>query len=80
MQGTMTSLYNIGCFFGAMSTLFTGDWLGRPRQIILGSTVIAVGAVIQTSSSTVAQMIVGRIIAGLGTGYDCLSTIPGVDD
>ncbi|KAK0272889.1 hypothetical protein LTR35_012559 [Friedmanniomyces endolithicus] len=70
MQGTMTSLYNIGCFFGAMSTLFTGDWLGRPRQIILGSTVIAIGAVIQTSSSTVAQMIVGRIIAGLGTGMN----------
>ncbi|KAK4928031.1 hypothetical protein LTR49_005230 [Elasticomyces elasticus] len=70
MQGTMTSLYNIGCFFGAMSTLFTGDWLGRPRQILVGSTVIAIGAIIQTASWTVAQMIVGRIVAGLGTGMN----------
>jgi MFS family permease len=70
MQGTMTSLYNIGCFFGAMSTIWTGDILGRPRQIILGSTIIAIGAVIQTASWSVAQMIVGRVVAGLGTGMN----------
>ncbi|KAF2455814.1 sugar transporter STL1 [Lineolata rhizophorae] len=70
MQGTMTSIYNIGCFIGAMSTILTGDYLGRPRQIIVGSTVIAVGAVIQTASYSVAQMMVGRIVAGLGTGMN----------
>jgi len=70
LQGTMTSLYNIGCFFGAMSTIITGDFLGRPRQILLGSTFIAIGAIIQTCSWTVAQMIVGRIVAGLGTGMN----------
>jgi MFS family permease len=68
MQGVMTSIYNIGCFIGAMSTIWTGDILGRPRQILLGSTVIAVGAVIQTASYGVPQMMVGRIVAGLGTG------------
>lgn len=66
----MTSIYNIGCFIGAMSTLLTGDKLGRPRQIILGSTAIAVGAIIQTASYSVAQMMVGRIVAGLGTGMN----------
>ncbi|KAF2471622.1 general substrate transporter [Lindgomyces ingoldianus] len=70
MQGVMTSIYNIGCFIGAMSTIWTGDPLGRPRQILLGSTVIAIGAIIQTASSTVAQMMVGRIVAGLGTGMN----------
>ncbi|KAI9810486.1 MAG: hypothetical protein M1827_006262 [Pycnora praestabilis] len=70
MQGTMTSVYNLGCFFGAMSTIWTGDILGRPRVIILGSTVIAVGAIIQTCSYGVAQMMVGRVVAGLGTGMN----------
>lgn len=60
----MTSIYNIGCFIGAMSTILTGDKLGRPRQILLGSTVIAIGAVIQTAAYGVAQMYVGRIVAG----------------
>ncbi|KAF2117652.1 sugar transporter STL1 [Lophiotrema nucula] len=70
MKGVMTSIYNIGCFIGAMSTIWTGDILGRPRQIILGSTIIAIGAVIQAASYGVAQMMVGRIVAGLGTGMN----------
>jgi hypothetical protein len=70
MQGVMTSIYNIGCFIGAMSTIWTGDILGRPRQIMLGSTIIGIGAIIQTCSWTVASMMVGRIVAGLGTGMN----------
>ena len=70
MQGTMTSIYNIGCFVGAMSTIITGDIFGRPRQIILGSTIIAVGAAIQTSAYGVPQMMVGRVVAGVGTGMN----------
>jgi MFS family permease len=66
----MTSIYNIGCFIGAMSTVWTGDMLGRPRQILLGSTIIGIGAIIQTCSWTVASMMVGRIVAGLGTGMN----------
>lgn len=66
----MTSIYNIGCFIGAMSTIWTGDILGRPRQIILGSTIIGIGAIIQTASYGVPQMMVGRIVAGLGTGMN----------
>ena len=45
----------------ALMRVKTGDILGRPRVIILGSTVIAIGAVIQTASYSVAQMLVGRI-------------------
>jgi MFS family permease len=70
MQGVMTSIYNIGCFIGAMSTIWSGDILGRPRQIMLGSTIIGIGAIIQTCSSAVATMMVGRIVAGLGTGMN----------
>lgn len=69
-QGTMTSVYNLGCFAGAMSTLYTGDRLGRPRTLILGSTVIAIGAVIQTACWSMGQMMAGRVVAGLGTGMN----------
>ena len=51
-----------------MSTVWTGDILGRPRQIMVGSTIIAIGAIIQAASYGVPQMMVGRIVAGLGTG------------
>ncbi|ODH38891.1 hypothetical protein ACO22_02125 [Paracoccidioides brasiliensis] len=49
MQGTMTSVYNLGCFAGAMSTVWTGDLFGRPRQILIGSTIIAIGGSIQAA-------------------------------
>lgn len=70
LQGTMTSVYNIGCFVGAMSTVWTGDYFGRPRQIIVGSTIIAIGGIIQSSAYGVPQMMLGRVVAGLGTGMN----------
>jgi predicted MFS family arabinose efflux permease len=66
------------CFIGAMSTIWTGDILGRPRQIILGSTVIAIGAIIQTASYQVPSMMVGRIVAGLGTGMNTGMSVIGL--
>ncbi|KAH8901524.1 MFS transporter [Thozetella sp. PMI_491] len=69
-QGTMTSVYNLGCFFGALSTLYSGDKLGRPRTLMVGSFVVAIGAVIQATTFSAAQMYVGRIVAGLGTGMN----------
>lgn len=60
MVGTVTSLYDIGCFFGAISGFTLGERLGRKRAILLGTIVMMIGAVIQTASFTVAQMIVGR--------------------
>jgi MFS family permease len=69
-QGTLTSVYNLGCFGGALSTLYTGDKLGRPRTLMLGSFIIALGAIIQASSYSRGQMYAGRVIAGLGTGMN----------
>ncbi|KAL4891213.1 general substrate transporter [Aspergillus ambiguus] len=70
LQGNMTSVYNLGCFAGAFSTIWLGDILGRPRTILLGSTIIAIGGLIQAASYSVAQIMVGRIIAGCGTGMN----------
>lgn len=70
MQGTLTSVYNLGCFGGALCTIWIGDIFGRPKVILLGSSIVAVGGVIQTASYSVPQMLVGRIVAGCGTGMN----------
>jgi MFS family permease len=70
IQGNLTSVYNLGCFLGAFLTIWIGDILGRPNVLLLGSSIIAVGAIIQTSSFSVPQMMVGRIVAGCGTGMN----------
>ncbi len=73
--GNIVSLYEIGCFFGALSTFVIGDFLGRRRTILLSSLVMIAGAIIQAASSTVGIMILGRIVSGLGMGA-INSTVP----
>ncbi len=73
--GNIVSLYEIGCFIGALSTFVVGDALGRRRTILLSSIFMLAGAAIQAASSTVGVMIAGRIISGLGMGA-INSTVP----
>jgi len=70
---TIVSLYEIGCMFGAISVLIWGEWMGRRVSMMIGSTILICGAAIQASSFTVAQMIVGRIVAGFGNGMNTAS-------
>lgn len=60
MIATITGVYNIGCFFGALSICKIGDPLGRKRAILVGTTIMSVGAILQIAAFSVPQMIVGR--------------------
>lgn len=63
IQGITISSYNLGCFCGAVITIFLGDVLGRRRMIFLGSSIMIIGAILQSSSFSIAQLIVGvRIV------------------
>ncbi|USW58340.1 Putative major facilitator, sugar transporter, major facilitator superfamily [Septoria linicola] len=75
LQGTVVAIYEIGCFFGSIFCLFAGEWLGRRRCIWLGCIILSIGAALQASAYGIPQMIVGRIVAGLGNGINT-STIP----
>ncbi|KAJ7051231.1 general substrate transporter [Mycena amicta] len=68
VQGTVVALYTLGALFGALSCFIIGDKLGRRRTIMLGAAVSALGSILECSSFSFAQLIVGRIICGLGFG------------
>ncbi|KAI9727370.1 MAG: hypothetical protein M1834_008441 [Cirrosporium novae-zelandiae] len=70
MQGLMTSIYEIGCFFGCAGSLAFSERLGRKKPIIIGTILVIIGAVLQTASFERVQFIIGRIVAGLGTGLN----------
>ncbi|KAF2170720.1 hypothetical protein M409DRAFT_63802 [Zasmidium cellare ATCC 36951] len=75
IQALVVAIYEIGCLIGAIGIIAFGDKLGRRRSILLGSTIMIIGAAIQTSSFGLAQIIVGRIVTGVGNGMNT-STIP----
>ena len=68
--GTVTALYDVGCFFGAVAAVLFGERLGRKLMIICGTTIMSIGALLQTTAYGVPQMIVGRIVAGMGNGIN----------
>jgi MFS family permease len=61
---TVTAIYDIGCFFGAIIAFTWGERLGRKKAILLGTAIMAIGTIIKASSYSLAQMFVGRIVLG----------------
>ena len=68
IQGTVIALYTLGALFGALSCIVIGDKLGRKRTIMLGAFVHTIGSILQASSYSLGQLIVGRLVSGLGFG------------
>ncbi|KAF4951890.1 hypothetical protein FSARC_12783 [Fusarium sarcochroum] len=62
----------LSCFFGAIAAFTLGERLGRKKSIIAGTSIMTVGAILMTSSFSLEQMFVGRIILGfVDTGSLC---------
>ncbi|KAK0291361.1 hypothetical protein LTS00_008361 [Friedmanniomyces endolithicus] len=74
VQGITVGAYTLGCFFGAVATIWLGNFLGRKRTIMVGSTIMIVGAAIQCSSFSLGQLIAARLLTGFG------NVIPGLPE
>ncbi|KAJ6023456.1 uncharacterized protein N7446_013818 [Penicillium canescens] len=73
IQGQIVATYDIGCIMGTLLSMFAGDKLGRRRSILIGCYILIVGAILQTASYSLAQMIVGRVVAGVGNGMNTIA-------
>lgn len=65
LQGTVVAMYTLGAFVGAVSSITFGDRLGRIRTIQLGAAIDFIGALLQASSFSLGQLIVGRLVRGV---------------
>ena len=74
-QGIAVASYNLGCFLGAVLTIFIGNPLGRRRTIFLGCITMTTGAILQCTAYDLPHFIVGRIVTGIGNGMNT-STVP----
>ncbi|KAL1989986.1 hypothetical protein VTN49DRAFT_7183 [Thermomyces lanuginosus] len=72
---TVTAIYDVGCFMGAIAAFTIGERLGRRKALLLGTTIMSIGVILKTSSFSLAQMFVGRIVLGIGNGINT-STAP----
>lgn len=63
VQGTVVATYTLGAFFGSLSCIWIGDKLGRIKTIQVGACANVVGAVLQSTSFSLGQLIVGRLVS-----------------
>ncbi|THC91479.1 hypothetical protein EYZ11_009062 [Aspergillus tanneri] len=68
-KSLITSILSAGTFFGALIAGDLADWFGRRTTIISGCGVFILGVALQTASSSVPLLVVGRLIAGFGVGF-----------
>lgn len=61
---TVTAIYDVGCFLGAIFAFTLGERLGRKKSIFVGTTIMAVGTILQASSFSLGQIFVGRVVSG----------------
>jgi len=60
MQGFVTSVYDLGCFAGAIITLFVGEKLGRRWTMLVFTVIMGAGIIFQTASHNMTQMVSQR--------------------
>ncbi|TVY83417.1 Sugar transporter STL1 [Lachnellula suecica] len=75
ITGLIVAIYEVGCFLGAVATSIFGESLGRKKSIGIGVVVMIIGAILQASSYGRPQMIVARVVSGVGMGW-INSTVP----
>lgn len=75
VTGMVVSLYDVGCFIGAMSIGYLADQYGRERTLSRASIVFIAGAIIQAASYDIPTITIGRLILGYGVGA-CAAGVP----
>uniref|UniRef100_A0A060TBY6 ARAD1B12518p n=1 Tax=Blastobotrys adeninivorans TaxID=409370 RepID=A0A060TBY6_BLAAD len=68
-QGGITSAMPGGSFIGSLIAGYVSDRLGRRPVIQISSIVWMIGAAIQSSAQNIAQLVIGRFIAGFAIGF-----------
>lgn len=70
IQSQIVSLYYLGAMLGAMSSNYFGDRLGRRMCIMFACIWLTIGGILQAAAHDLPTLLVGRIIAGVGTGIN----------
>lgn len=68
LLGFVVSSYDVGCMIGALGSMVFGDRFGRRYMIFIGCGIHILATIITTASFSLAQVLVSRIIIGVGMG------------
>ncbi|KAJ5729731.1 hexose carrier protein [Penicillium malachiteum] len=64
----LVSSYEVGALLGALFQFIMGDRFGRKPNNMAGAVIVSIGAILQATTFSLPQFLIGRIIAGFGLG------------
>ncbi|KAK4151366.1 high-affinity glucose transporter RGT2 [Chaetomidium leptoderma] len=67
-ESAIVSILSAGTFFGALSSPFLADSVGRRRGLLISTWVFNLGVVLHTVATSIPLFLAGRFFAGLGVG------------
>lgn len=67
-KGAVIASFQIGALIGALSCTALSDRLGRRLTVFIGAILTMIGSILQVSSYSLIQFVVGRVILGIGVG------------
>ncbi|SNX82545.1 related to myo-inositol transporter [Melanopsichium pennsylvanicum] len=67
-QGLIVSATTVGAILGSIIAGRVADWLGRKKVMIASGVLFLLGALEQAASQVVRELVLGRMLVGLGVG------------
>ncbi|KAI9469529.1 Bifunctional purine biosynthesis protein PurH [Coemansia sp. RSA 989] len=69
MWGLVVALTPLGAWAGSLLSGLAADRFGRKRTLMYNNVFFVAGALLLCTSTTIAQMSIGRFVAGIGCGF-----------
>ncbi|KAF7192128.1 Major facilitator-type transporter ecdD [Pseudocercospora fuligena] len=66
----ITSIMSAGTFVGALIAGDVSDFIGRKWAVVVGCIIFIIGVAMQVASASIGLLVGGRLIAGIGVGFE----------
>lgn len=70
LEGIFAAIYDIGCFLGCVFAFLFAERFGRRGSLAIGTWIMVLGTILQTSAFESIQMILSRTVTGIGNGIN----------
>ncbi|OKL56581.1 hypothetical protein UA08_08124 [Talaromyces atroroseus] len=75
IQGTVVASLMLGACAGSLTCMWLGEILGRRKTIFSGACLGLIGQILECTSYSLPQLVVGRVLVGAGAGV-LSATVP----
>lgn len=74
-QSLVTSIINVGEFFGALTASYISERVGLRGGLLVACVIVSIGTTLQIAGALIGPLIAGRLVLGKCTGLASVSLL-----